>query len=290
MNEAESNAQQITPPWEVDTDFEVNEDTQLENFMINDKPFYFRPIYFDKDTIKQIFVNKEYELPINDFKPKLILDCGGNIGCSAVYFANVYPDAQIFCVEPQKDNFTLLKKNSAFYENIHPINSAIWGRETSIAVLEEGRHPTDYMTFETSAENPNAFSTVTISKLLADSGFDEIDLLKIDVEGAEKELFSAPNVHDWLSKVNILAIELHDRMKRGCSYEFFKAMSNYHWHFELCGENLIFIREKLLYGYDETSDESKKTPVRRTSKKIGRNDPCPCGSGKKYKNCCGKNK
>jgi hypothetical protein len=28
------------------------------------------------------------------------------------------------------------------------------------------------------------------------------------------------------------------------------------------------------------------SPVRRSSKKIGRNDPCPCGSGKKYKKCC----
>ncbi|MBR5909010.1 MAG: SEC-C domain-containing protein [Schwartzia sp.] len=26
------------------------------------------------------------------------------------------------------------------------------------------------------------------------------------------------------------------------------------------------------------------------SEHIGRNDPCPCGSGKKYKNCCGKGK
>ena len=32
----------------------------------------------------------------------------------------------------------------------------------------------------------------------------------------------------------------------------------------------------------------KKRPVRIT-KKIGRNDPCPCGSGKKYKKCCGRN-
>ena len=31
----------------------------------------------------------------------------------------------------------------------------------------------------------------------------------------------------------------------------------------------------------------KKQPVRRDSKKVGRNDPCPCGSGKKYKKCCG---
>ena len=35
-------------------------------------------------------------------------------------------------------------------------------------------------------------------------------------------------------------------------------------------------------------DKASKT-VRNTQKKIGRNDPCPCGSGKKYKDCCGKN-
>ncbi len=35
-------------------------------------------------------------------------------------------------------------------------------------------------------------------------------------------------------------------------------------------------------------DTVAKGPVRRASAKIGRNDPCPCGSGKKYKQCCGK--
>ncbi len=30
-------------------------------------------------------------------------------------------------------------------------------------------------------------------------------------------------------------------------------------------------------------------PIKRDSSKVGRNDLCPCGSGKKYKNCCGKN-
>jgi preprotein translocase subunit SecA len=34
--------------------------------------------------------------------------------------------------------------------------------------------------------------------------------------------------------------------------------------------------------------EGKRKPV-RTGEKVGRNDPCPCGSGKKYKKCCGKN-
>jgi preprotein translocase subunit SecA len=35
--------------------------------------------------------------------------------------------------------------------------------------------------------------------------------------------------------------------------------------------------------------ENKQETVRRAQPKVGRNDPCPCGSGKKYKNCCGKN-
>lgn len=37
------------------------------------------------------------------------------------------------------------------------------------------------------------------------------------------------------------------------------------------------------------SAEGAAKPVTKSAKEIGRNDPCPCGSGKKYKNCCGKN-
>ena len=38
----------------------------------------------------------------------------------------------------------------------------------------------------------------------------------------------------------------------------------------------------------QTWDSEMEGTFRRTGKKIGRNDPCPCGSGKKYKNCCGR--
>ncbi len=37
------------------------------------------------------------------------------------------------------------------------------------------------------------------------------------------------------------------------------------------------------------NQEKTHTPIVNTEPKVGRNDPCPCGSGKKYKNCCGKN-
>ena len=38
-----------------------------------------------------------------------------------------------------------------------------------------------------------------------------------------------------------------------------------------------------------SASDSKPKPVVNNTPKVGRNDPCPCGSGKKYKNCCGKN-
>lgn len=39
----------------------------------------------------------------------------------------------------------------------------------------------------------------------------------------------------------------------------------------------------------DPSKAGKTQPIRRTERKIGRNEPCPCGSGKKYKHCCGAN-
>ncbi|HBF77830.1 MAG TPA: preprotein translocase subunit SecA [Clostridiaceae bacterium] len=49
-------------------------------------------------------------------------------------------------------------------------------------------------------------------------------------------------------------------------------------------------RERVAEAVSTNMDDSvKRQPIVRKGKKIGRNDPCPCGSGKKYKNCCGKN-
>ena len=43
------------------------------------------------------------------------------------------------------------------------------------------------------------------------------------------------------------------------------------------------------HGDEVSAAEAKQKPVTNDDEKVGRNDPCPCGSGKKYKNCCGRN-
>ena len=48
------------------------------------------------------------------------------------------------------------------------------------------------------------------------------------------------------------------------------------------------LKQRSMY-VNNTDKTARREPVRRSGKKTGRNDPCPCGSGKKYKNCCGRN-
>ena len=56
-------------------------------------------------------------------------------------------------------------------------------------------------------------------------------------------------------------------------------------------EQLVRMRQAKLANLRASGgDGSTPAPVKSQEKKVGRNDPCPCGSGKKYKNCCGKDK
>ena len=57
------------------------------------------------------------------------------------------------------------------------------------------------------------------------------------------------------------------------------------WLYELPQWKEIYSEEELKKLYKE----QKESTTIRKEKKIGRNDPCPCGSCKKYKKCCGKN-
>jgi preprotein translocase subunit SecA len=47
-------------------------------------------------------------------------------------------------------------------------------------------------------------------------------------------------------------------------------------------------RKKVAEGVANTDSSKEKKPQPKRVAKVGRNDKCPCGSGKKYKNCCGK--
>ena len=206
-------------------------------------PFSYRGETSDEIVGKEILEGGKYALPIEDFQPKVIIDCGANIGYSTLYYANTYPDAQIYAIEPEKFNFKFLRYNTLFYDNIHLTKAAVWGKEASVRLEETELGASGYMADETSADDPNAIKTTTLGKLIYENGINEIDLLKIDVEGAEKEIFGAEGVDDWLGKVKVLSLVIHDELKSGASFAVFKAISKYKWTFSANGNVLTFIRD-----------------------------------------------
>ena len=83
---------------------------------------------------------------------------------------------------------------------------------------------------------------ITIDQIAKDYLFTTIDILKIDIEGSEFELFSN-NPHPWLSITKCIVIELHDFMKKGTSQVFFKEMAFYNWKTVIKGENIICFKD-----------------------------------------------
>ena len=222
-------------------------------------PVVYRLNTTDEAVARSIFEQGSYILnrgadsppKIEQFEPEFIIDGGANVGYASVFFANKYPSAKkIVAIEPEADNFELLQYNAERYPQIQPIRAALWNKETDLYVglgdVHDGNSA--YMTSE-SDDMSDLESTrgITIEKIFKDSGFDYIDILKLDIEGSEKEIFSDDSHYQsWLPYTKILIIELHDRMKRGCSRNFFRAISWYEYFFMQSGENLIFIREDLL--------------------------------------------
>ena len=83
-----------------------------------------------------------------------------------------------------------------------------------------------------------------IKTVIAQIGADELDVVKLDIEGAEKEVFRA-GFESWLPKTRLLIVELHDRMVPGCSKSLFDAVSKYDFDCETRWENLIFYNKQL---------------------------------------------
>jgi hypothetical protein len=79
----------------------------------------------------------------------------------------------------------------------------------------------------------------SIPEILEQAMTDRIDILKLDIEGTEKELFSGAT--NWLDRVSIIVIELHDRYEPGCSKAMYRKLIERQFHQEIRGEN-IFIR------------------------------------------------
>lgn len=200
----------------------------------------------DLPCLEKVFVEEEYRLPDYNnsefaIRPKLIIDAGANVGMTSLYFAHTFPDATIIAIEPESSNFELLSRNCAAIPNIILKKAALWPSEAKLQIRDEN---TDKWMFSVEpGKGSGSIDTVTIPGILEATKLGHIDLLKIDIEGAERELFEA-GAERWLTCVNMIVIELHDRYKDGCSQAFYSAISQRGFIQEICGENIFVLLRK----------------------------------------------
>lgn len=169
----------------------------------------------DLDTLSEIFVHRVYEgIICREKDPSYIVDLGANIGLATLYMANAFPRSSIFAVEPDPGNYAILKRNVAGLvakSRCTTVNAAVWGRDTSLVagIPTAGGYDAIQVRESTghALGNGNQVEGMSMDSIFAASRFPRIDVLKIDIEGAETQLFQG-NLN-WLDKVSTIAIEFH---------------------------------------------------------------------------------
>ncbi|MBU2702291.1 FkbM family methyltransferase [Sporomusaceae bacterium BoRhaA] len=188
--------------------------SEIHSFVWKGHPFYYRTGTSDTDVIDTILIKPQHrsEYFIKDNNVKTILDIGGNIGTASVFFANLYPDANIYTFEPMPNNFKLLEKNVAGYPKVNPYNVALGNKSYQTSIYHS---PEEDCKGSFSLLTPNKSGCHTdiqvksVAEFIAENEIDNIDIIKIDTEGAEYDILAAipPQI---LSKTKWIIGELHN--------------------------------------------------------------------------------
>jgi FkbM family methyltransferase len=201
-------------------------------------PFFIRGNTSDRLVASQVFYTKDYDISTN-FKPKVIIDCGANIGLASLYFKSKYPESTVIAIEPEINNFNLLVKNMANYSNFTAVNKGIWSESCHLEIISgEDNLPWSFQVKQIEEQTDSSVEAISLLDIIKKYDLKEIDILKIDIQGAEENLFEK-NAEKWLPYVKIIIIELHDRFLPLSSRPFYKVLSEYKFDTYFKGENII---------------------------------------------------
>jgi len=172
-----------------------------------DLPFYMRLGTTDWSTFTVTFLLDEYGF-VREKIPALrtIVDLGANIGDSARYLADAYPEANIVAIEPDSGNYKICRKNMERIKSSDRITckQCFVGAQRGYAGIDRSKSEWEY-SMDRTASSAERIPIITMSDLLSEFKFTEIDLLKCDIEGAEAELFH--ECSGWISRIRYIAIE-----------------------------------------------------------------------------------
>lgn len=213
-------------------------------------PFYLRNNYADKVTFDQNFVwNQQqwgmFSQHLANLEVKNVIDCGANIGLTTLNFYKLYPNSKIIAVEPSGENFAMLEQNTSSYKNVSLIKAGIWSKKTNLEIADDYNIGYNGLIVK-ETDKPTDLHAITIQSIIEDYNIEVLDILKIDIEGAEIKVFETEEYKKWLPNVKVILIELHDFMIRGSSANFLKAIAQYDFDIHISGESLFCVNRRYI--------------------------------------------
>lgn len=183
----------------------------------------FRVQTFDYETLhflfREIFVRNEYWFRASSDRP-LIFDCGANIGLATIFFKWLYPRSVIHSFEPDRPTFEVLQHNveSNRLSDVHLHNAALSGDAGATEFyVSASRDGSLLMSMDPHrASGGDAKKTIVEGvKLSAFMNGGDVDLLKLDVEGAERLVIRDLVETGAIRRVKELVMEYHHHVDRG---------------------------------------------------------------------------
>lgn len=187
-----------------------------------------------------------YKQILADGNRPVVVDCGGHIGLSAVWFASRFPEAVVYSVEPDTANFQMLSENSRAYPNIFPVQGGVWSRSCLLEISNPKSGSASFRLQEVpesaSLEHAAVLQGYAIGDIVEREARNRLFLVKMDIEGAESEVFKRPA--EWMNSAAVMIVELHDWLMpgQGTSRNLLARISESHFDVHFRGENLILFR------------------------------------------------
>lgn len=187
---------------------------------LSDEPVYVRRGTSDRLVFDQIFVDREYRCIDHLRGIRTVVDAGANVGYSSAYLLTRFPEARALCIEPDASNFRALRQNlGPWGSRVTYLQAALWHEPGYVDIRSDTLGSGQEWGRQVEAADSGSVRAVSMPEIIAKTG--QIDLLKIDIEGAEKEVFAGDT--SWLDGVGNIVVELHSDEDRRV---FFAAIGN----------------------------------------------------------------
>ncbi len=173
----------------------------------------------------EIFLGNEYFFTAENDHP-YIIDCGSNIGMSVFYFKMLYPHSRILAFEPGEEAFVCLEenvKNNHLLDSVEVHKAALLNKEGTVDFFYDSGSLGSLVMSTKQERWPKQRRSVEATPLSKHIG-EEVDFLKIDIEGAELEVIEELSNSGKLSYVKQMIIEYHHHIIRE-SDDFSRVLS-----------------------------------------------------------------